>query len=54
MKKYIFGEKLIHIIDLTQTVDFLKNVLVQVHKLFRVGGKCLQSTKNRLQNKLVN
>ena len=26
MKKYIFGEKnSIHIIDLTQTVDFLKN-----------------------------
>ena len=33
MKKYIFGEKnSIHIIDLTQTVDFIKNALVQVHK----------------------
>ena len=28
MKKYIFGEKnSIHIIDLTQTVNFLKNAL---------------------------
>ena len=28
MKKYIFGEKnSIHIIDLTQTVEFLKNAL---------------------------
>ena len=33
MKQYIFGEKnSIHIIDLTQTVEFLKNALVQVHK----------------------
>ena len=36
MKKYIFGEKnSIHIIDLTQTVDFLKNALVQVQKLLQ-------------------
>ena len=35
MKRYIFGEKnSIHIIDLTQTVEFIKNALVQVHKLF--------------------
>ena len=34
MKKYIFGEKnSIHIIDLTQTVEFLKTALVQVHFL---------------------
>ena len=34
MKEYIFGEKnSIHIIDLTQTVEFfLKNALIQVHK----------------------
>ena len=33
MKKFIFGEKnSIHIIDLTQTVNFLKNALVTVHK----------------------
>ena len=33
MKSFIFGEKnSIHIIDLTQTVNFLKNALVEVHK----------------------
>ena len=44
MKKYIFGEKnSIHIIDLTQTVDFLKNALIQVHKVISSGGKYLLS-----------
>ena len=49
MKKYIFGEKnSIHIIDLTQTVDFLKNALVQVHKIISSGGKMLiVSTKKQ-------
>ena len=49
MKKYIFGEKnSIHIIDLTQTVDFLKNALVQVHKVITSGGKLLiVSTKKQ-------
>ena len=49
MKKYIFGEKnSIHIIDLTQTVDFLKNALVQVHKVISSGGKMLVvSTKKQ-------
>ena len=49
MKKYIFGEKnSIHIIDLTQTVDFLKNALVQVHKVISGGGKLLVvSTKKQ-------
>ncbi len=49
MKKYIFGEKnSIHIIDLTQTVDFLKNALVQVHKTVAGGGKVLiVSTKKQ-------
>jgi|TARA_X000001036_G_scaffold31781_1_gene26069 small subunit ribosomal protein S2 len=49
MKKYIFGEKnSIHIIDLTQTVDFLKNALVQVHKTISSGGKILiVSTKKQ-------
>ena len=53
MKKYIFGEKnSIHIIDLTQTVEFIKNALVEVHKVISSGGKILVvSTKNRLQNK---
>ena len=49
MKKYIFGEKnSIHIIDLTQTVDFLKNALTQVHKVISGGGKLLiVSTKKQ-------
>ena len=42
MKKYIFGEKnSIHIIDLTQTVEFLKNALVKVHNVISSGGKLL-------------
>ena len=50
MKKYIFGEKnSIHIIDLTQTVDFLKNALMQAHKVIAGGGKLLVvSTKKQL------
>ena len=49
MKQYIFGEKnSIHIIDLTQTVDFLKNALVQIHKCISSGGKILiVSTKKQ-------
>ncbi len=49
MKQYIFGEKnSIHIIDLTQTVEFLKNALVQVHKIVSSGGKVLiVSTKKQ-------
>ena len=49
MKKFIFGEKnSIHIIDLTQTVEFLKNALVQVHKTISSGGKLLiVSTKKQ-------
>tara|TARA_Y100000996_G_scaffold414807_1_gene406875 strand:+ start:2344 stop:3105 length:762 start_codon:yes stop_codon:yes gene_type:complete len=49
MKKYIFGEKnSIHIIDLTQTVNFLKNALVTVHKSISAGGKILiVSTKKQ-------
>ena len=49
MKKYIFGEKnSIHIIDLTQTVEFLKNALVEVHKTISTGGKLLiVSTKKQ-------
>ena len=39
MNKFIFGEKnSIHIIDLTQTVDFLNNALVKVHKVIASGG----------------
>ena len=49
MKEYIFVEKnSIHIIDLTQTVEFLKNALVQVHKTVSSGGKLLiVSTKKQ-------
>ena len=49
MKKFIFGEKnSIHIIDLTQTVDFLKAALVEVHKVISSGGKLLiVSTKKQ-------
>ncbi len=49
MKDYIFGEKnSIHIIDLTQTVDLIKNALAQVHKIISSGGKILVvSTKKQ-------
>ena len=49
MKKFIFGEKnSIHIIDLTQTVDFLKSALTAVHKVVASGGKILiVSTKKQ-------
>ncbi len=49
MKQFIFGEKnSIHIIDLTQTVEFLKSALVQVHKTISSGGKILiVSTKKQ-------
>jgi len=54
MKKYIFGEKnSIHIIDLTQTVEFLKNALVQVHKTISSGGKLLVvSTKKQASEQI--
>ena len=49
MKNYIFGEKTsIHIIDLTQTVVFLKNALSEIHKCIAAGGKILiVSTKKQ-------
>ena len=49
MKNYIFGEKnSIHIIDLTQTVNFLKTALVEIHKCISSGGKILiVSTKKQ-------
>ncbi len=49
MKKYIFGEKnSIHIIDLTQTVEFIKSALTEVHKVISSGGKLLiVSTKKQ-------
>ena len=51
MKKYIFGEKnSIHIIDLTQTVEFIKNALVQVHKVIASGGGEYSKLKNWVDN----
>ena len=48
MKKYIFGEKIRYISNLTQTVDYLKNALTQVHKVISSGGKLLVvSTKKQ-------
>ena len=49
MKKYIFGEKnSIHIIDLTQTVNFLKSALTKLHQCISNGGKILiVSTKKQ-------
>jgi len=49
MKKFIFGEKnSIHIIDLTQTVTFIKTALGEVHKCISGGGKILiVSTKKQ-------
>ena len=54
MKKYIFGEKnSIHIIDLTQTVEFIKTALVQVHKIISAGGKLLVvSTKKQASEQI--
>ncbi len=49
MKKFIFGEKnSIHIIDLTQTVTFIKTALSELHKKIASGGKVLiVSTKKQ-------
>ena len=54
MKSYIFGEKnSIHIIDLTQTVELIKNALVQVHKTIAGGGKLLVvSTKKQASEQI--
>ncbi len=56
MKKFIFGEKnSIHIIDLTQTVDYIKNALVEVHKVISNGGKLLiVSTKKQASEQISN
>ena len=56
MKQYIFGEKnSIHIIDLTQTVVFLKNALSEVHKCISKGGKILiVSTKKQASEQVSN
>ncbi len=54
MKEYIFGDKnSIHIIDLTQTVVFLKNALSEIHKCVSKGGKILLvSTKKQASEQI--
>ena len=54
MKEYIFGDKnSIHIIDLTQTVVFLKNALSEIHKCVLKGGKILLvSTKKQASEQI--
>ena len=56
MKKFIFGEKnSIHIIDLTQTVVFFKNALMEIHKCISSGGKILiVSTKKQASEQIFN
>ena len=56
MKEYIFGEKnSIHIIDLTQTVTFLKAALTEIHKCISNGGKILiVSTKKQASEQVSN
>ena len=55
MKKFIFGEKnSIHIIDLTQTVVFLKNALSEIYKCISSGGKILiVSTKKQASEQIA-
>ena len=54
MKKFIFGEKnSIHIIDLTQTVEFIKTALVKIHETISAGGKILLvSTKKQASEQI--
>ena len=56
MKKFIFGEKnSIHIIDLTQTVVYFKNALVEIYKCISSGGKILiVSTKKQASEQITN
>ena len=56
MKKFIFGEKnSIHIIDLTQTVVFFKNAIMEIHKCISSGGKILiVSTKKQASEQIFN
>ena len=55
MKKYIFGEKnSIHIIDLTKTVNLIKEAMQQVHKCISSGGKILiVSTKKQASESVL-
>jgi len=55
MKKFIFGEKnSIHIIDLTKTVNLIKEAMLQVHKCISSGGKILiVSTKKQASESVL-
>ena len=54
MKRFIFGEKnSIHIIDLTQTVNYIKSALTEIHKVVAAGGKLLiVSTKKQASEQI--
>ena len=54
MKKYIFGEKnSIHIIDLSKTLELLKNALIELHKSVSCGGKVLFVSTKKQASELV-
>ena len=55
MKKFIFGEKnSIHIIDLTKTVNLIKEAMQEVHKCISSGGKILiVSTKKQASESIL-
>jgi len=56
MKKYIFGRRdSIHIIDLTQTVELIKNALEKVYQTISNHGKVLfVSTKKQASESIAN
>ncbi len=55
MKNFIFGEKnSIHIIDLTKTVNLIKEAMKEVHKCISGGGKILiVSTKKQASESVL-
>ena len=54
MKKYIFGEKnSIHIIDLSKTLELLKNALLELHKSVSAGGKILFVSTKKQASELI-
>ena len=54
MKKYIFGEKnSIHIIDLSKTLELLKNALLELHKSVSAGGKVLFVSTKKQASELI-
>ncbi len=54
MKKYIYGEKnSIHIIDLSKTLELLKNALLELHKCVSVGGKVLFVSTKKQASELI-